>query len=101
MLSNSEQGGKWVQLLKEVALRTVHLASLSNPATGPSLQHFMPSIQAAASSLGITVSDTPLQAKDELESVIAAQAREPGRGLIVPLSAFGSVNCDLIIALTA
>ena len=101
MLGNSEQGGKWVQLLKEIAPRTVHIALLSNPATGPSLQLFMPSIQAAASSLGIAVSDTPVQTKDDIEGVIAAQTREPGGSLIVPPSAFSTVNRDLIIALAA
>ena len=49
----SAQGGKWVQLLKELAPRTVRVALLFNPATGPPLQFFMPSIQAAAASLAV------------------------------------------------
>ena len=101
MLDISTQGGKWVELLKEIAPRTTHVAVLANPATGPSLQFFMPSIQAAASSFAIEVSVAPVQAKDEIEGVIAAQAREPGGGLIVVPSAFSSVNRDLIIALAA
>ncbi len=43
----------------------------------------------------------PIQAKEEIEGVIAAQASEPGGGLIVAPSAFGSVNRELIIALVA
>jgi putative ABC transport system substrate-binding protein len=101
MLDVFSQGGKWVQLLKEIAPRTTHVALLSNPATGPSSQFYMPSIQAAASSAAVAVSTEPVQAKEEIEAVIAAQAREPGGGLITLPSAFGSVNRDLIVALAA
>jgi putative ABC transport system substrate-binding protein len=92
--------GKWVELLKEIAPRTVRMALLSNQATGV-IQFFMPSIQAAASSLAIQVSVAPVNAKDEIESVIAAQARNPGSGLIALPSPFNVINRDLIIALTA
>jgi putative ABC transport system substrate-binding protein len=92
--------GKWVELLKEIAPRTVRVALLSNQATGV-IQFFMPSIQAAASSLAIQVSVAPVNAKDEIESVIAAQARNPGSGLIVIPSSFNVINRDLIIALAA
>jgi putative tryptophan/tyrosine transport system substrate-binding protein len=93
--------GKWVELLKEIAPRTVHVALLSNQATGSPLQFFMPSIQAAASSFAIEVSTAPVHTKDEIEGVIAAQARNPGGGLIAMPSAFNVTNRDLIIALAA
>jgi putative ABC transport system substrate-binding protein len=92
-------GGKWVQLLKEVAPRTERVALLFNPATAPPLQSLMPSIQAAASSIAIQASAAPVHAKDEIEGVIAAQARGPGGGLIVIPDAFNVRNRDLIIAL--
>jgi putative ABC transport system substrate-binding protein len=101
MLVTFALGGKWVQLLKEIAPRTTHVALLSNPATGPSFQFYMPSINAAASSAAVEVSAAPVQAKEEIEGVIAAQAREPGGGLITLPSAFSSVNRDLIVALAA
>jgi putative ABC transport system substrate-binding protein len=93
--------GKWVELLKEIAPRTVRVALLSNQATGPPLQFFMPSIQAAASSFAVQVSTVPVRATDEIEGAIAAQARNPGSGLIVMPSAFNVTNRDLIIALAA
>ena len=94
-------GGKWVQLLKEIAPRTVHVALLFNPATAVPLQFFMPSIQAAASSFAVEVSAAPVHAKDEIEGVIAAQARNPGGGLIVMPDVFNDANRELIIALAA
>ena len=44
-------GGKWVELLKEIAPRTVRVALLFNPATTVPIQYFIPSIQTAASPL--------------------------------------------------
>ena len=94
-------GGKWVELLKQIAPRTVRVALLFNPATAVPIQFFMPSIQAAASSLAIEVSAAPIHAKDEIEGVIAAQARSPGGGLIVMPDAFNDVIREQIIALAA
>jgi putative ABC transport system substrate-binding protein len=94
-------GGKWVGLLKEIAPRIVRVALLSNQATGPPLQFFMPSIQTAASSFGVEVSTVPVRATDEIEGAIGAQARNPGGGLIVMPSSFSVTNRDLIIALAA
>jgi len=90
-----------VELLKEIEPHTVRMALLFNPATAVPLQFFMPSIQAAASSLAIQISNTPVHAKDEIEGVIAAQARNPGGGLIVMPDPFNVENRELIIALAA
>ncbi len=94
-------GGKWVQLLKEIAPRTVHVALLFNPETTVPIQFFMPSIQAAALSIAVAVSAAPVHAKDEIEGVIAAQARNPGGGLIAMPDVFNDVNRELIVALAA
>jgi putative ABC transport system substrate-binding protein len=94
-------GGKWVELLKEITPRTVRMALLFNPATAVPLQFFMLSIQAAASSLAIQISNAPVHATDEIEGVIAAQARNPGGGLIVMPDTFNVENRESIIALAA
>ena len=94
-------GGKWVELLKEIAPRTVRMALLFNPASAVPLQYFMPSIQAAASSLAIQISNAPVHAKDEIEGVVAAQARNPGGGLIAMPDTFNTTNREPIIALAA
>jgi len=94
-------GSKWVGLLKEIAPHTVRAALLFNPTTASPLQIYMPSIQAAATSLAVEVSAAPVHAKNEIEGVIAAQARNPGGGLIVMPDIFNRLNRDLIIALAA
>jgi putative ABC transport system substrate-binding protein len=77
------------------------MALLFNPVTAVPLQFFMPSIQAAASSLAIEISNAPVQVSDEIEGVIAAQPRNPGGGLIVMPDSFNTVNREPIIALAA
>jgi putative tryptophan/tyrosine transport system substrate-binding protein len=94
-------GGKWVELLKEIAPRTARVALLFNPETSPPLKFYMPSIQAAASSFAVEASTAPVHARDEIASVIAAQARSPGGGLLVMPDVFNDANRDLIIALAA
>ncbi len=94
-------GGKWVELLKEIAPRTVRIGLLFNPATAVPLQSSLPSIQAAAFSLAVQVNAAPVHAKDEIEGVIAAQTRDPGGGLLVMPDVSNDVNRELIIALAA
>jgi putative ABC transport system substrate-binding protein len=94
-------GGKWVELLKEIAPRTVRMALLFNSATAAAPQFFMPSIQAAAASFAVEVSATPVHSKEEIEGVIAAQARTPRGGIIVMPDVFEAAHRGLIIALAA
>src|SRR5215468_1367322 len=101
MVNDPSLGGKWVELLKEIAPRTVRVALLFNPATTVPIQYFMPSIQTAASSFAVQVSATPVHAEDEIEGVIAAQGRDPDGGLIVMPDVSNDVNRELIIALAA
>jgi len=101
MAGDPALGGKWVELLKEIAPRTVRVALLFHPATAVPLQFSMPSIEAAASSFAVQVNAAPVHAKDEIEGVIAAQARDPGGGLIVMPDVFAEPNRELIIALAA
>ena len=97
----SAMGSKWVELLREIAPSTARVALIFNPATAPPLKFYLPSIQTAASSFGIQVLVTPVHVKDEIESVVAAQAHDPGGSLIVMPDSFNAVNYELIISLAA
>jgi putative ABC transport system substrate-binding protein len=97
-VDDSALGGKWVELLIQIAPGTTHVALLFNP-TGPPLKFFMPSIEAAASSSRVVVSVATVGSKDEIEGAIAAQAGDPNGGLIVMPSAFNTTNRELIIGL--
>src|SRR6476660_7833906 len=94
---NSALGGKWVELLKEIAPRTARAALMFNPTTAVPLKFYMPSIQAAAAPLGIEVNATPIYAKEEIEGVIAAQASD-GRLVVMP-DPFNAANREKITSL--
>jgi len=94
-------GGKWIELLKEIAPRTVRVALLFNPATAMPFQFMMPSIETAASSFAIEVRAAPVRDKEEFEKIISTQAHPPGGGLVVMPDVFNTRNRDLIIALAA
>jgi putative tryptophan/tyrosine transport system substrate-binding protein len=90
--------GKWLQLLKEVAPGVTRVAVIFNPDTAPHAPLFNRAIQAAARSLGITVTLAPVHDDAGIEETIAAQAREPGGGLISLPDSFISAHSDVIIA---
>jgi putative tryptophan/tyrosine transport system substrate-binding protein len=52
-------------------------------------------------SVAIQAGVAPVHGKDEIEGVIAAQARGPSGGLLAMPDTFNTVNRDLIIALAA
>ena len=94
-------GGKWLELLRQIAPGVRRVALLFNPATTVPVKFYMSSIEAAASSFAIQASTAPVNAKDEIEGVIAALASNPGAGLIAMPDLFNTINRDLIIALAA
>jgi putative ABC transport system substrate-binding protein len=92
--------GKWLQLLKEVAPSVTHITVIFNPDTA-----FAPSsnleIEAAAPSFGMTVTLAPVHDDAEIEEAIAAQAHEPGGGLISLPDSFNTGHLDVIVAAAA
>jgi putative tryptophan/tyrosine transport system substrate-binding protein len=92
---------KWVELLKEIAPRVNRVAMLFNPATATYADYFLKPFKAAAPSFAVEAIAAPVHDMSELESVIAAQAREPNGGLIVMPDSFTDSNREEIISLVA
>ena len=100
-LYEPSMGGKWLEVLKQIAPGVTRVALLFNPATTVPVKFYMSSIEAAASSFAIQASTAPVHAKDEIEGVIAALASNASAGLIVMPDLFNTINRDLIIAAAA
>src|SRR6516165_4119511 len=83
--------GKWLELLKEIAPRVTRVAVLFNPTVAPYAEAFLNPFKAAASSLAVEAIAAPVRDLSELDSVVAAQAREPNGGLIVMPDTFTDV----------
>ncbi len=93
--------GKWVELLKEIAPLVARVAFLFNPATAPYAEYFLNPFKAAAPSFGVEAIAAPVRDTSELESVGAAQAREPNSGLIVMPDSFLDVHRAEVTSLAA
>jgi putative tryptophan/tyrosine transport system substrate-binding protein len=92
-------GGKWVELLKEIAPHVTRIALMSNPKTSPQARAYLPSIDSAALSLGLQLIASPVHDSAEIEDAIAKIARDPGGGLILPSDIFTLNNRELILRL--
>jgi putative ABC transport system substrate-binding protein len=75
-------GGKWLQLLTEIAPGLKRAAIMFNPDTAP-VSAFMPSLETAARSLKVEPITAPVHSDVEIEAAIIALGREPGGGLVV------------------
>jgi putative tryptophan/tyrosine transport system substrate-binding protein len=93
-------GGKWLELLKEIAPTTRRVAVLRDVGVAAGSGQFG-AIQAAASSLGIELRPLGLRDADEIERGIAAFAPGPGDGMIVTASPLAAVHRERIITLAA
>jgi putative tryptophan/tyrosine transport system substrate-binding protein len=94
-------GGKWVELLKEIAPRVARVTLLFNPAMATFIEGYLDSFKATAASLGVEAILAPVHDMSELESVIATQARESNGGVIVIPDAFTIVHRAEITLLAA
>jgi len=94
--------GKWLELLKEIAPRVARVAVLFNPVSAPYVgDFFLGSLKAAALSSRVEVIAAPVRDTSELESVVAAQAREPNSGLIGMPDSFMDVHRAGVTSLAA
>jgi putative tryptophan/tyrosine transport system substrate-binding protein len=75
-------GGKWLELLSEIAPGLKRIAIMFNPDTAP-VSVYMPSLATAARSLKVEPIIAPVQSDGEIEMAIVALGREPGGGLVV------------------
>ena len=93
-------GGKWLELLKEIAPGVTRAAILRDPTLAAGTGQ-LGAIQALAPSLGVET--TPIDVRDagEIGRAIADFARTPNGGLVVPTSPAAVVNRKPIITVAA
>jgi putative ABC transport system substrate-binding protein len=94
-------GGKWLELLSEIAPGLKRATIMFNPDTSPFVSRFMPSLETAARSLKAMLIIAPVHSDAEIETAVIALGREPGGGLVVMPSAFTSVHRAPIILAAA
>ena len=91
-------GGKWLELVKEIAPRAKRVGFVFNPDAAPNVGFFH-AAEAAAPSLGIKMAALAVRDATDIEQDITAIASEPDGGLIVAPHAVTLGNRNLIIEL--
>jgi putative ABC transport system substrate-binding protein len=99
-LFEASLGGKWFELLLEIAPGVRRAAIMFNPDARPA-SVYMPSLQAAARSLKVVPTIAPIHNDLEIETTIMALGREPGGGLVVIPDVFTTVHRAPIILAAA
>jgi putative ABC transport system substrate-binding protein len=94
-------GGKWADLLKQMAPGIAQVALVFNPETSPQSKLYLSAVEAAAPSLGLDVKTAPVHSTIEIEPTIARLSREPNVGLIYPTDSFTTSRAKLIVETVA
>jgi tripartite-type tricarboxylate transporter receptor subunit TctC/ABC-type uncharacterized transport system substrate-binding protein len=91
---NASSGGKWPELLKEVAPSVVRFGLIVN--AGEPTSSYIPYIESAARSLAVPTITIPIRNAEEIEPTFRAFALEPKGGLIVLPNASSIATRELI-----
>jgi putative tryptophan/tyrosine transport system substrate-binding protein len=98
----ASMGGKWLQLLTEIAPGVKRAAIMFNPETSPSSGSvYLPSFETAARSLKVLPIIAPVRSEADIETAIVALGREPGGGLVVNSGVYMNVHSGLVISRAA
>jgi putative ABC transport system substrate-binding protein len=92
-------GGRWLELLSEIAPELKRAAIMINPEYLVSI--YMPSFEMAARSLKIVPIVAPIHSDVAIEAAIIALGREPGGGLVVVSDTFTLAHRAPIMLATA
>ena len=96
--SEGSLGGKWLELLLEIAPGLKRAAYMFNPDALPA-SLYLPSFEAAARSLKIVSIPAPIRSDVEIEAAIGDIGQESGGGLVVTSDAFtGAHHAAIILA---
>jgi putative tryptophan/tyrosine transport system substrate-binding protein len=97
----SSIGGKWLQLLKEVDPGISRVGLIYNPQTAPFAGLFLRSVQSAAPMLSVQAIGLRVETASDIETALAAFAREKGGSLVAIPDSFTTEHRHLLIALAA
>jgi putative ABC transport system substrate-binding protein len=97
----AEMGGKWLELLTEIAPGVKRAAIMFNPDTAPRGRSYYRSFEAAARSHKVEPIAGPVRGDADIETVMTSLGREPGGGLVVMPENFTNVHRAQIISLAA
>jgi putative ABC transport system substrate-binding protein len=100
--SEASIGGKWLELLKQIAPGVGRAAMIFNPDTAPGHgKYYMPDFETSARSLNVEPIAAAVRSVADLEKVITDHGREPGSGFVAMADFFLFINRETAISLAA
>ena len=98
---DSEMGGKWMELLKEIAPGVTRAALLFNPRTAPGggTKLIWPHLEIAARALSVEPVSMPVASAADIERALRSHASSPGAGLVVMPDGFMFLNSARVVEL--
>ena len=90
-------GGKWLEILKQLAPAITRVAIIANP-KNPNTALYLRTIEPAAPGLGLTLTVADVSDAAGIEEVIAAAAREANGSLLIMPDPLTTKNRELIVA---
>jgi hypothetical protein len=98
----SSMGGKWLELLNQIAPSVRRAGMIFDPDTAPGRGlYYLTSFEAAARSFRIESIAVPVHSEADLETTITSLGREPRGGLIVTPDVFSALHRAAIILFAA
>jgi ABC-type uncharacterized transport system substrate-binding protein len=93
-------GGKWLELLKQIAPQVRRVAVIFNPETTP-FELYLRSVNASAASFSLQTTALPARDTDDIEREIALFASKPDGSLLVLPDIFTGAHRDTIVVAAA
>jgi len=92
-------GGKWLELVKQIAPATRHVAMIYNPAMAPFAGYYLRPFEAAGPAHGVQASAAAVHSDGDLGNAFATLASEPGGGVVVMPDTFTGIHREQIVSL--
>jgi ABC-type uncharacterized transport system substrate-binding protein len=97
----SSIGGKYLELVKEIAPAVRRVAMIYNPPTSPFAAYYLRPFEAAGPAYGVQASAAAVHSDVDIENALDVLSREPGGGLVVLPDTFTGIHRLQIVSLTA
>ena len=95
-LEEPSMGGKWVEILREIAPGVGRITVIFNPNSAPFGSLFLPSMQIAHPSSSLEIIVSRVLSEADVESAIVAAASQPSSGLIFLPDTFLNARPEMI-----
>jgi putative tryptophan/tyrosine transport system substrate-binding protein len=94
-------GGKWVEVIKEIAPSVIQVGVIFNPETAPYYQSFLPFVETASRELGVKQIVIPIHDSNRIAYTLEQLAKESNTGIIVIPAALFTNAREVVITTTA